>query len=697
VVTPSPAKPAPAAPPRQPPAPAPAPASPRRITFPTEALTATAPVRLGDVELRLKTVEVGGIILLEGGTERATRNRYLLVRLAVRNLGAGPSSYRRPHTPGPAEFGVSLADEHGNALPLARFADQEVKGQQQPKPVPVPPQAEIEDVLVFARHPLGQSKHLTLTLPVNSFDAAGVAGDPNGARRIQYRLDQEAIAQLPPLAPGPSEKEAATRALALARGLRSKQPDERIRTAEALAALGPQAIAAGRDLCATLLDADPRVRVSALDALQRVNLTIHKVVGPLLLDPARIDRATLTALADLGPDGESAVPVLLHVMEVNTRNGVFQDGPALVETLVKVAAEEAAVTDRFLDWLLDNPDRDTRVAAARSLPQMKDADRDAEVLATALQEDTDADVRLAAVVALGELGVSSRPAIQALTAAKTDPAAPVREAAWTALPRVERGKPEPAPDGPPPPADPETAAVIVDLKSKALSTRLKAMERLAGLGAKGRPAAGPLCEVLFDAAPAVRSAALEALRQVNPDLHRPVARLLDPLTETELANPGRSGRGAAVRKLGRLGPAGKPAAAVLIFYKQQLSQAGAMKYPIGQHVRLVVAALAKVAADDPAVTKLLAGWLAQEPEPASRVAVARALAKMKDGKDASAALAVALRSDPEAQVRVAAAQALGQIGSEAKGALQALAAARTDPANAVRQAAQEALAKIGRP
>src|SRR5262249_39147067 len=146
---------------------------------------------------------------------------------------------------------------------------------------------------------------------------------------------------------------------------------------------------------------------------------------------------SLTALADLGPDGEPAVPVLLNVMEVNTRNGIFRDGPALVEALVTVAADDAAVTDRFLDWLLDSPDKDTRAAVARSLPRMKDADRNTESLATALQEDPEADVRQGAAASLGELGVASRAALQALAAAKTDPAAAVREAAWTALPRVE--------------------------------------------------------------------------------------------------------------------------------------------------------------------------------------------------------------------------------------------------------------------
>jgi HEAT repeat protein len=130
----------------------------------------------------------------------------------------------------------------------------------------------------------------------------------------------------------------------------------------------------------------------------------------------------------------------------------------------------------------------------------------------------------------------------------------------------------------------------------------------------------------------------------------------------------------------------------LIFYKQQLSHSGAVKSPVGAHVRLVVEALVKVAADDPAVTKLLTAWLAQESDPATRVTVARALPRMKDGKDAVAALA--LRSDPEVPVRVAAAQALAEIGGSARGALQALAAARTDPATAVREAALEALTRI---
>ena len=98
--------------------------------------------------------------------------------------------------------------------------------------------------------------------------------------------------------------------------------------------------------------------------------------------------------------------------------------------------------------------------------------------------------------------------------------------------------------------------------------------------------------------------------------------------------------------------------------------------------------------DEPELTKRLADWMLKDVDDASRLAAARGLGKMKDGKTASGALAQALRGDKERFVRQMAATVLGELDADDEVAVQALTAAKTDKAAEVREAARAALAKI---
>jgi HEAT repeat protein len=257
------------------------------------------------------------------------------------------------------------------------------------------------------------------------------------------------------------------------------------------------------------------------------------------------------------------------------------------------------------------------------------------------------------------------------------PPSPPREPA-PALPEDE-----PPPKATPPETGPDRedatdsslAPLVKSLQSRKTAERLKACEELGRLGSKAKAASRALCEALLDANPQVRLGAAAALETVNPAIHR--------LVVTVLVDENLFNRAEAVRKIGKLGPEGKPAVPVLVYFKTQV-----------QDATVVVEALAAIATSEKPVTLQFALWLATDREPSVRIAIARALPRMEGRKEKVAALGLALQGDRHIPVRVAAANALGELGSEAQEAVKVLSAAKTDPSAQVREAAANALEKI---
>jgi HEAT repeat protein len=218
--------------------------------------------------------------------------------------------------------------------------------------------------------------------------------------------------------------------------------------------------------------------------------------------------------------------------------------------------------------------------------------------------------------------------------------------------------------------------LVQDLKrQKLIDQRLKTIKAMAQLGPRGKSASRVLCDALLDPSARVRLAAADALANVNPTLHRLVIPIMvDRELETRLE---------CVRKIGQLGVEGKPAAPVVVYFKEQ-HQGGA----------LAVDVLAAIAPDDKTVTASLATWLTRDSDPYVRLAAVKALPHMQGAKDHAGAIAQALRGDPLDAVRAAAASALGELGRDAD---QVLRLARTDPSARVREAAERALEKIHKP
>ena len=238
--------------------------------------------------------------------------------------------------------------------------------------------------------------------------------------------------------------------------------------------------------------------------------------------------------------------------------------------------------------------------------------------------------------------------------------------------------------------DAQVADVAARLsKGKTPADRIQAADDLRRMGRKAKGATAPLVQALFDPSTQVRLAALDTLKAVNPPVYGPVATLVAPLTQADALFMGSSGRPEAVAALANLGAEGRAAVPVLVWFKGQIAKPGG--WP---QVPEVLAALIKVAPDDPAVAALLVQSLARDEYGPARATAAVGLSYTKPTRQSVAALGQAVRGDPEPEVRLAAVNTLAAFGADAKAALKAVEAARKDPDQRVREAAHDAFEKI---
>jgi HEAT repeat protein len=489
----------------------------------------------------------------------------------------------------------------------------------------------------------------------------------------------------------------------LQKQLKDTKPATRMAAAEGLAALGPKARIASRDLCEAMLDTDKKVRVTAADALKAVNRELHPHVVPLCVVSDVYDNDdALRQIALLGEKGKPAVPVLVAYLDRAKGTPLFRDGPLVIDALAKIAPDDPKVTDQLAHWLLSNGNAKTRVAIAKALTTLKHGRRGATALARVLQASKVPEVRLACAEALGVLARNTPVVVEALTAAKTDDVERVREAARAALVKVlanpqENVKPARQP------LDKETKdkieALVKGLKDKQAATRVKAAEGLAELGEKASGATSELVAALFDAAQPVRVVALDALKKVNPTLHGPVAALIEPVTDQFFLRPeARSPFVAAVRKLSDLRADARPAVPVLLHYWNGIAGLGVVRIGTDAvnepYIVAVIEALTRIAPDDPTVKQALAACVLRGTETPSRAAAVKALVAGKDAKVSVPVLAQVARADQDVAMRLLAVQSLGEIGADAKAAVPVIEAAKTDADGKVREAARKALEQI---
>jgi HEAT repeat protein len=230
-----------------------------------------------------------------------------------------------------------------------------------------------------------------------------------------------------------AERESEALVAPFVKDFRHQKLHTRLQAIEAVARLGPQGRAASRALCDALLDLNPRIRLAAALALDKVNPTLHRLVIPILVDKELDTRLEcLRKVGRLGPAGSAAVPVVVYFKQQ------YLGGAVAVDVLAAIAPDDPSVTAKMAAWLTSDPDPYVRLLAVKALPHMADAKSQVRALVQSLRTDPVDAVRATAASALGDLGADARDADRGLRMAKADASAQVREAAERALEKIQK-------------------------------------------------------------------------------------------------------------------------------------------------------------------------------------------------------------------------------------------------------------------
>jgi HEAT repeat protein len=452
---------------------------------------------------------------------------------------------------------------------------------------------------------------------------------------------------------------------ALIRALKDSNAAVRRAAAEALGRIGrPEAREAIAPLVETLQDSDAKVREEAAGALGF--LRAHQAVPALVAlfkDPSRAIRSKAAfALNLIGADAEKAVPELCKLLKDDDAHTRW----CAAEALRSIGHADAAPA---LQEALQDAATSVRLASARALWRVARKPEAVPVLMAELGYGGDLAgldlarariVRDQAIYGLADIGPPARAAVPALMAALPSD----HDSIGYALSNI-------GPDAVP--------ALIKALASDDPRSRWFAAEALVRFDEEGRAAVPALLKLLKDKDPFVRSAATRALGQVGADVPELVAPLTAALKDEEPRV-----RKAAVQALGAMALTAKAAIPALV---ETVGHDG------DRDVRLwAIFALSHMGpAAKPAVAVIPSALQNHQ----LRGAAAELVMNIgPEAKDTIPALRPLL-DDPDAWLRWGAVDALGGIGPEARGAKTALIKALADPEYGVRHRAATALARLG--
>lgn len=515
--------------------------------------------------------------------------------------------------------------------------------------------------------------------------------------------------------------------------LSSPDEDFRIRVVRALTAIQSDRPATSAALAKLLADKSPAVRAHAAYGLGRIGTadeaTLQQITS-LLTDPSPdVRRASIGAMRRLSPKPNAMIPLVVKVLEdaepsvvLPALHSLAEAGKDVVPALIEAMRKPKARYWSCLVLAEIGPE------AAAAVPALTEA-----------LKDEDPGCRLQAAVALGEIGPAAKAAVPALIAALEEKERSVNYGAAFALGRI---------------GDPQAAAALakageiddpfLKMVSTWASAKINPQDAAQAAAAVKVLVAGLASEQGF-----IRQAAARGLFELNapPDVVRPellaalqgadpkvVRHLVDafallgakavPRAIVALQSEHEEIRNAAVRVLGRIGPAAKEAvpelAKILAEKHSELRREAAYALAqIGPDSASAVPALLKAAGDqdretvlaatyalgkigqpaasakeilgqrlksEDALVRITAAWATVQVEPTNASAVGAAIAELK----------AALTNEHES-IRVHAAMVLGDLGATGKAALPALEKTLSDPSRAVRSAAQEAISKLQEP
>jgi HEAT repeat protein len=221
--------------------------------------------------------------------------------------------------------------------------------------------------------------------------------------------------------------------------------EPRWHAADVLGQIGPPARAASPALVAALKDADPTVRLVAVQSVSKLAPEVPGAVPALVeLFP---DVGAVRALAGFGPAAADAVPRLTALLD--DPDPMVRRNACRTLGRVGAAAKSAVPT---LTARLTDPDPPVREYAAKALGWIGPSAAPAIPDLVKLLEDPEPVAREGAVQALGDLGPAAKGELAKVQAMKADPDKRVQAAAGRAErlidPNLARGTPgrEPKPE-----------------------------------------------------------------------------------------------------------------------------------------------------------------------------------------------------------------------------------------------------------
>ena len=229
-----------------------------------------------------------------------------------------------------------------------------------------------------------------------------------------------------PAAPADKVAKGRDRLLALVDDLKAKEPADRIKALEAIAAFGPDANIIGEQLIEAMVDKTPAVRMAAAEALEKVNPKVYPHVFTLLfgMDKGR----AVGGLEELGSTAAITVPLLLRLRDDPT-NPLSTWG-----AIAAIAPKDKRFTRVVLAAITDRERRD-RFYVLQFLKVIDaSTDEKVKVLVTALADGQD---MRSVIEALEGFGKDAAPALPLLRKLKFSPDDYIREIATRAIAKIE--------------------------------------------------------------------------------------------------------------------------------------------------------------------------------------------------------------------------------------------------------------------
>ena len=316
----------------------------------------------------------------------------------------------------------------------------------------------------------------------------------------------------------------------------------------------------------------------------------------------------------------------------------------------------------------------TLASVALSSLSAADPPEDVVKLITQLKDPNEI-VRLKAAKELGKLKERAEPALEALAkVAERAPDEDVRAVAKRSLLAIKEAVAEADKD-----KDKEAVEPFLKkLKSKKAADRQSALEELAKLGERARPATAAIAHAMMDASPPVREAAAGCMEKVDPKIH--------PYVVSMLYDESDSQKSASALQLGKMGARAKGAVPVLKYHYSSY----AAKFKRSDTTTL--GALVAIIPDDPQIVSEVLLLVSSPNVRYGRLEGLRLLDLVEATNKKKVEALMGTLSDTSYRVQVI--EKLAKFGMDAKPALPALMKLKLDSSPSVRDAATKAIETI---